>query len=87
MFLFFQQFEAQNVFILFLTTIYSFIIENRLQTSLPVFMYDQFLVQKACVHARHDIVLHLQFRNTRKILCILQQMTVHVVVTVGVYLY
>ena len=30
MFLFFQQFEAQNV-ILFVTAIYSFMVENRLQ--------------------------------------------------------
>ena len=43
--LFFQQFEAQNVLILFLTAIYSFIVENSLQR-LPVFMYAQFLVQK-----------------------------------------
>ena len=29
--IFFQQFEAQNVLILFLTAIYSFMVENRLQ--------------------------------------------------------
>ena len=39
----FQQFEAQNVLILFLTAIYSLKIDFK---GLPMFMYAQFLVQE-----------------------------------------
>ena len=67
---FFQQFEAQNVLILFLTAIYSFVIENRLQRPSGVYVCPV-LSSRTCVYARHVILM----------------VTVHVVVTVGVYLY
>ena len=44
-FFFFQQFEAQNVLILFLTAIYSFMVEIDFK-GFPVFMYAQCLVQE-----------------------------------------
>ena len=69
-FYFFQQFEAQNVLILFLTAIYSFMVANRAQRPSGVYVYPVFS-SKTCVHARHVILM----------------VTVHVVVTVGVYLY
>ena len=77
MFLFFQQFEAKNVLILFLTAIYSFIVENRLQRpsgvyACPVLVQERVYMQDTSFF----IVIHLQFRNTCKILRILQQMTV-----------
>ena len=43
--LFFQQFEARNVLILFLTAIYFLWLKIDFK-SLPVFMYAQFLVQE-----------------------------------------
>ena len=39
MFLYFQQFEAQNVLILFLTAMYSFMVENRLQRPSGIYVY------------------------------------------------
>ena len=53
--IFFQQFEAQNVLILFLTAIYSFIVENRPQRPSGVYVCPVFS-SRTCVHARHVIL-------------------------------
>ena len=55
---FFQQFEPQNVLILFLTAIYSFVVENRLQRPSGVYVCPVFS-SRTCVHARHVIVMVL----------------------------
>ena len=57
-FFFFQQFEAQNVLILFLTAIYSFMVENRLQRPSGI-MYTPVFSSRTCVHARHVILMVL----------------------------
>ena len=61
--IFFQQFEAQNVLILFLTAIYSFMVENRLQRPSGVYLCPVFS-SRMCVHARHVIlmVLHVLYQ-------------------------
>ena len=56
--IFFQQFEAQNVPILFLTAIYSFMVENRLQRPSVVYVCPVFS-SRTCVHARHVILMVL----------------------------
>ena len=63
MFLFFQQFEVQNVLILFLTAIYSFMVENRLQRP-PGFYVCPVFSSRTCVHAIHVIlmVLHVLYQ-------------------------
>ena len=62
---FFQQFEAQNVLILFLTAIYSFMVENRIQRPSSVYLCPV-VSSRTCVHARHVIsmVLHVLYQVT-----------------------
>ena len=56
--IFFQQFEAQNVLILFLTAIFSLMVENRLQRPSGVYVCPVFS-SRTCVHARHVILMVL----------------------------
>ena len=56
MFLFFQQFEAQNVLHLYLTATYSFMVENRLQRPSGVYVCPVFS-SRTCVHARQIILM------------------------------
>ena len=54
----FLQFEAQNVPIFFLTAIYSFMVENRLQRPSGVFVCPVFnFSSRTCAHARHVILM------------------------------
>ena len=57
--IFFQQFEAQNVLILFLTAIYSFMVENRPQRPSGVYACPVFC-SRTCVHASLPPPPHLQ---------------------------
>ena len=56
--IFFQLFQAQNVLILFLTAIYSFMVENRLQRPSGAYVCPVFS-SRTCVHARHVILMVL----------------------------
>ena len=70
--IFFQQFEAQNVLILFLTAIYSFMVENRLQRPFGVYVCPIF-ISRTCVHARQVIliVLHVLYQVIKFIQCVM----------------
>ena len=52
-FFFFQQFEAQDVLILFLATMYYFMVENRLQRPSGVYVCPVLVQERVYMKTRH----------------------------------